>query len=856
MAAACWWWRAEISKTASGSSGVMRQGMECICKCVAFAEILGIWGFRMDRVSLRAGLLFGTAMVVGTLCIPMYSMAQAQTQTAPAPAPAQQAFDIPAQPLAAALDAFARHAGWQVGYPAVLAQGRTSGAVRGRMSPVDALAQLLAGTGLTYRTTGPNTVTLAELPAHSGGATTLPAVTVEGHAGAVTATTLPEEYPGGQVARGGRLGMLGNRDIMDTPFSTVSFTALKIEDQQAATMGEAVNSDPSVRMTGHAGGILEAFYIRGFPVNEGNVGDIAFDGVYGVAPTYRVMTDYAERIEVVKGATALLYGMAPNSAVGGGINIVPKRSTDSDLTRLTFDFAESTQLGSRVDVSRRYGEGREFGIRANGSYHDGDTQIDKQSRTATVGALALDYRGERFRATADMLKQQELFTAPSRPLFLNAGVAVPVAPDSRRNVTQSWEWSEISDQSGLLRAEYDLTERLTLFANLGGGHSRVDRLFGSPSITNASGDTSVTPSYGIFEADRITTDVGLRGKYETGPVGHTMALQVTRYHDVLERATVNAASAVTSNIYNPIAQPAQNVAAGSRVPRVSETELKGAALADTLAILDDRAQLTLGVRHQEVQSDNYSATTGATTSAYGKTATTPMVGLVVKPWQSVSLYASYIEGLSKGDIAPTTATNAGEAMAPYVARQHEVGVKIDHGRLATTLSLFEMTKPSGELVSSFYSVSGEQRNRGVELNVFGEVVPAVRVLGGVTLIDAELTKTRTASNIGHRPVGVPEMQANLGLEWDLPFVRGLTLGATAIYTGDQFVNAANTQLVPSWVRYDLGARYQTKLSETPVTVRLTVRNLLDDSYWSGVSSFGGLGQSDPRTVLLSTSFDF
>jgi iron complex outermembrane receptor protein len=74
-------------------------------------------------------------------------------------------------------------------------------------------------------------------------------------------------------------------------------------------------------------GIVDSFFIRGFPVGEGNLGELAFDGVYGVAPNYRVFTEYAERVELVKGPGAQLYGMSPNSAVGGVINVVPKRSS-------------------------------------------------------------------------------------------------------------------------------------------------------------------------------------------------------------------------------------------------------------------------------------------------------------------------------------------------------------------------------------------------------------------------------------------------------------------------------------------------------------------------------------------------
>lgn len=782
---------------------------------------------------------------------PLLASSPAVAQTAQT-----HAFAIPAQPLVTALARFTEISGVQFFFDAGMARNAQSPGVTGNLTPEAALQGLLAGTGLTYRFTNPTTVTLVEMP-KTGAAAVLPTIAVEGRKTNSTAalSELPEPYAGGQVARGGRLGMLGNRDFMDTPLSTTSYTAAKIEDQQAVSLAEVVSNDPSVRVTGHAGGILDAFFIRGFPVNEGNVGEVAFDGVYGVAPSFRVLTEYAERIEVIKGATALLYGMAPNSAVGGGINIVPKRALETDLNRVTLDYSEASQFGTRVDVSRRYGENREFGIRFNGSYHDGDTQADNQSRTAAVGALAMDYRTERFRGSVDLIHQAEDFNAPARPLFLTTGLATPDAPDNRRNITQSWEWSEITDQAGLLKGELDLNDQITLFANFGGGQTRVDRLFGAPTILNAAGNTSVTPARWAQETDRIVGDGGLRGKFETGDVSHTATLQATRYHDEISRGSVNAGQAVLSNIYNPVARPAQSVAEPRSLPKVSETDLTGVALADTLALLDERIQLTLGIRHQMVDSRNFS-TAGAVTSSYSEDANTPMAGLVVKPWQHVSLYSSYIEGLSKGDVAPSNAVNAGEAMAPYVSKQYEAGVKVDFGRVAATAALFQLTKPSGQLVNSVYSADGEQRNRGLELNAFGELLPSLRLLGGVTLIDAELTRTTSAATTGNRPIGVPELLGNLGLEWDASFLQGLTLTGNAIYTGSQYVNTLNTQSIPSWVRYDLGARYTTMLGQTPTTLRLVMRNILDTNYWSGVSSFGGLGQGEARTVLLSTSFDF
>lgn len=667
---------------------------------------------------------------------------------------------------------------------------------------------------------------------------------------------LPAPVGNGHTARGGRLGLLGNTDTMNAPFSTASYTSQMVQDQQAVTIADIVKNDSSVRLSGHSGDQLDSFFIRGFPVGDQNSGEIAFDGVYGIAPNYRVMADYAERIELVKGPAALLYGMSPASSVGGTINIVPKRASSASLTRISADIGPSAQGGGQIDLSRRFGSERQWGVRVNGSHHQGDTLLDNQSRKADVGAIALDYQGDRLRATVDVIAQKERVNAPQRRPFLATGATeVPAAPDGQRNVSQPWEWFETTDQSVLLRLEYDLNNQTTVFANAGGGRTRVDRLFGNPTLLNVQGDTSTLPQRYRFEVDRSTADAGLRRKFATGDVHHTATLQVSTYSDSLSRGSTNGAT-VLSNIYAPVSSLAQNVAAPAQVAHVADTQLSSLALADTLSMLEDRVQVLLGVRRQRVESDNFNTTTGAIASSYDQSAVTPLVGLVVKPWQNVSLYANYIEGLSKGDIAPDTASNAGEAFAPYKAKQKEIGAKFEWGRMIGSLSLFEITKPSGQQTNGLFAVDAEQRNRGVELSASGRVVPGVFVTGGVTLLQGVLSQTNSATTQGNKAVGVPSIQANLGLEWDLPWMHGLALSGGITHTGKQYVDRANTLSIPSWTTADLGARYRTQLAGKTTTFRANLRNVTDRAYWAGVSQYSSLVQGAPRSLVMSATVDF
>lgn len=757
-------------------------------------------------------------------------------------------YNIAPGPLGATLSRFAVDAGIALSFQPALTEGLASPGLVATCTAQQAATRLLAGSNLQMllRDDGSYTLALRQV--------TLSDTAVNGLAPAGPEDGLAPTYPGGQAALGGRLGLLGNRDVLDTPLSISNYTATLIRDQQATTVADLLERDASVRATGQAGGIVDSFFIRGFPVGEGNLGELAFDGVYGVASNYRVFTDYAERIEVIKGPGTLLYGMSPNSTVGGVINVVPKRSLADDLTRYTASLALDTQLGNHLDISRRFGEQRRFGVRFNGSLQQGDTAIDAQSRKVGIGALSLDYRGERLRTSLDLIDQRETLDAASRPFLIAQGVPIPPAANGRTNVSQAWGTSTTDDRSLLFSGEYDASDALTLFAHAGGGKSRVSRLSDqTPTLIDSAGNTASIPGYYRFDVQRYTLDGGARLRFDTGPLAHSMALQASRYRDELKRGILSGAP-ILSNIYHPVERPKPAIARPDTA-KVSASELSSLALVDTVSLFEQRLQVTAGVRQQRIESRNYTAN-GSVASRYDQRRSTPLFGVLVKPLDNLSLYYHYLEGLSKGDVAPSTASNSGEVFAPYVSRQHEVGVKIDYGTAMATLALFQITKPSGELADGRFSVQGEQRNRGAELTLLGEVAPGIRLLGGVTLLDARLRKTRVAANQGNKAVGVPNLQANLWAEWDTPWVEGLTLTGGLIHTGEQYVDQGNTQQLDRWTRTDIGARYSTRIGEHPTTFRATVQNLFDSQYWSGVASYGAFSQGAPRTLLLSASVDF
>lgn len=150
-------------------------------------------------------------------------------------------------------------------------------------------------------------------------------------------------------------------------------------------------------------------------------------------------------------------------------------------------------------------------------------------------------------------------------------------------------------------------------------------------------------------------------------------------------------------------------------------------------------------------------------------------------------------------------------------------------------------------VSNRFSVDGEQRNRGIELNVFGAPAQGVRILGGGTLFDAKITKA--SDNEGNEPYGVPKRQVNLGAEWDVPATPGLTLSGRVLYTSSVYINNANTYFIPSWTRWDAGVRYATRIVGKPVLFRANIENLLGKDYWIANQVENWLSISTPRSWI-------
>lgn len=676
---------------------------------------------------------------------------------------------------------------------------------------------------------------------------------------------LSEAYSGGQVARGARMGILGNQDMMDSSFVSTAYTSKMIQDTQAKSIADVVRNDPSVQVARGFGNFQEVYVIRGFPIYSD---DMMYNGLYGILPRQYVATELAERVEVFRGANAFLNGAAPGgSGIGGAINILPKRAGKEPLTRVSTGVQDGGQWYTATDISRRFGSEQQLGIRINAARHQGETSIKNEDRKLDLFSLGLDYKVDSFRLSGDFGYQDQRLNDP-RSSITPSGNGIPSVPNAKDNFAQSWTYLMERQRFGTLRGEYDITDNITAWVAGGMRKGNEHSVLSGPTA-KPDGSFTARRSTTAREDRVFSGDMGIMGYFLTGPISHQWAISHNAYSLSSRNAYAWSGNSISGSIYkhNHSAMPTDNAIVGGDLssPHVTDrTIMNSTAIVDTLGFFDDTLLATVGIRHQKLNVKSYNYNTGNRASSYTKGVNTPMYGLVYKFSPEFSAYGNYVEGLTKGDIAPamsggTAITNAGEALSPYRSRQTEFGIKYDGGNLGGSLSWFTTKRPFSTVENGYFKAGGKQRNRGIEFMLFGEPIEHVRVLGGVSYIQAKQIKVADESTKNKYVIGVPKYRANANIEWDTPFIKDLTLSTQVMYTDKQYVNASNTLQVSSWTRVDVGARYQMQLGKQKVTLRGKIENIANRKYWASVGGYVGanyLTMGTPRAYMLSADIDF
>ena len=805
--------------------------------------------------------------VVAATCLSLLFPAQGVTASGTAPTQRvqatgeAQAFDIPAGPLAASLNALSRAAGLTLAVDSAEVAGKTAPAVSGAFTPQQALERLLAGSGLRHRFTNSTTVTLEPVVARVGedGLLELGPIRVEGEGvdfGPDQIGNLPPPFPGGQVATGARVGLLGNRNIFDTPFSQLSFTEQLIESRQSQALEDVLLSSPAVRNQTSRSEAGDTFTVRGFQQSRNST---QFDGFIGVVPARRTSIKGIERVELLLGPSALLNGLQPFGSIGGQINLVPKRATSEPVTQGSIRYVSDSNFGGEVDVGRRFGPDNSFSARINVTGNKGGLGIDFLEREGFTVNAALDYEGERFRAQGNFAYIEDNFTNQAPFIGVSPGFKLPSVPENSESLALNDDFDRADHILGTVRAEYDVTEQFTLSAGYAQSRYQQEFFGGFFNIVNSEGDSDGFGGGIVDFAEQVDSrsgELGARADLEFAGMRHQVALVGTILDQDTSEEVANQGGPFVSNIFNPVRFSVARDNPREDLPDRNIT-LSGLSLVDTVSFLGDRIQLTGGIRYQKIEAETREVGTGALLNSYNESVISPAFAFTVKPLENLSLYGNYVEGLSQGGTAPLSAANAGENLAPIESEQFEIGAKYDFGSLAATLSFFQIKRPSQftDPATNVFGQFGEQRNRGVEFVVFGEPVDGLRVLGGFSYVDAKLIETGDLATNGEQALGVASWLANIELEADIPVVKGLSAFGRVVYTGDAPLDFEGQQTVDEWVRLDLGANYSFNAGGQDLVARFAVNNVLDSNYFIARTD-PGIVVSEPRTFLATLTIDF
>lgn len=678
-------------------------------------------------------------------------------------------------------------------------------------------------------------------------AATLPQITVRD---AYEREDLPTLAPGRKAAKGARLGILGATAIVDAPVHVNAYTRELAEDWSALSLQDVLENDSAIVFTTNKNHLLQNFNLRGLDMTAM---DIATNGLYGIAPANSVPVEMFERIEVLRGPNVLLSGMPPLSSVAGTVNMVTKRALAKPIAEMSFTYGSRSYGQVHVDLGKRFGEEQRLGLRFNGVYGSGEMGAKDEKQKRQVAALGLDYLGDRARFSLDVYNSVNKIDGGSPGMFNFLGnAAIPgvgylLAPPRGDTNMFRGTHGEYDNSGALARAEFDLSKDWQGYLAAGGSEAEgKGLLFGTRAFVTGADGTTRGAIYNVHtKSERRTAEAGVIGKFETGSIQHRLQLSanILKHKEGSYNTACNYC--YTTNMYDPVVPtfPAAPVWGGY----TTENEFRSLAVADTMSMAGDKVQLTVGGRHQTVKTP----LVGGKDSNYSESRFSPMVAAVVRPWgDNLSLFGNYTEGLEPGQVVGTGYANAGEALPPKVTKQMELGLKLQAGELTHTFSAYEIKRPSfiGAAPAALVE-DGEQRLRGLEWSVFGNLTKTVSLLGGITHIKSE------QRNTGRDTFGVPEWRARIGLDWDTP-VQGLKVGGRVIYTSSQWVDSGNKLRAPSWKRLDLNTSYATRLGATPVRFNASVENVTDKNYWIGTFGDGFVMPGAPRTFRVSTTVSF
>jgi len=666
-------------------------------------------------------------------------------------------------------------------------------------------------------------------------------------------TTLPEvqvtRQPGAFSSRNVQVGAFRDLDPLEVPLTNNVVTREVLDAQGARTLHDALRNTAGVTRSQLSGSTYDNISIRGILVE--NRGNYRLNGSLPIINLIDIPLENKERVEVLKGASSLYYGLVPPSGV---VNLVTKRAGATPVTTAEASVNEHGGADAHVDIGRRFADGA-MGLRVNAVAGRQEIGIDNYGGDRSLLALAYDWRvrpGFNLRADLEHYRKDVSEQAAiALPRAVAGRITLPPVPDNRRNLAGEWQRYDARATNALLRGDFALGRDWSMILETGRAETVRDRRYSQfRDYDLATGEGLLE----IFFADgqRYTNTnhrIEFLGLLGSGSIRHELTLGYT----VNRRNSFSGDSApstpVPQNLYRPRPVPELSPAL-TRPGSDSTIRDKGLYAFDRVS-LGERWQLLAGVRASDYSNQNAAA-------RYSADDVSPNLSVLFKPTEDTSVYASYLEGLEETGTAPASRANAGEILPPAVNRQKEFGIKTRAWRqVFAQAALFQIDRPQTTVdAANRFVLGGKSRYRGLELSASGDLTPNWGVVASAQWLDAQIVSVgaSNAGELGRTPENTPRRTASVFAEYRLPRVAGLSVSAGLFHVGPRAVNNLNEAWVGSYTTLSLGARYRTRLMGRDVTLQANLDNATNRDYWATAGN-GLLGTGAPRTLRLAARVD-
>lgn len=660
------------------------------------------------------------------------------------------------------------------------------------------------------------------------------------------------------VARKGAVGILGEQDTMETPFTTTNIKRDTITSfgDPSQPLDSVLAVSPSVRATGSV--LHNDFQLRGF---RSNGSSSYVNGIPDMFTQFNAPLYVIESVDIVSGPNS---GLSANgthyesNAAGGMVNFVTKRAGKDDLTRLTLTNSGKSMMGAYFDLARRFGRNKDWGARIMAEKVDGETAVDGQKVKSASIYINLDHEGEKSKTNFFTGYRQNEVVGGQRWFKLGSGVTrFPSVPKASRNY--AFDGMDKASYGWLmaLNHEQKFSKDWKWFLNAGTMENKLNQnvmyRFSAITLLNDAGDFNLEQQQTTTPQKAHYVQLGVRGKLRAGRTEHDLTLAVD--HAWRERSAAKAGSRVsnlgTGNIYTGIINQIRQPHTDYEPYLANRTKTRGLSFADSITM--NKWNVLLGIHYHSSDVTAYNQT-GRTTSRTIASATTPTYALTYRPTDKISVYGSHAEYFESGTIVGSAYVNNNAVLPPAKTKQNEIGVKYANKDLLYSLALFDIEQANNIRVDrgglAYLEQNGKLRHRGIELGISGKIAPKWSLAFGAAYMNAFYDKTEGGRRDGVTEDGQPRWNGTLMAKYAAD--DKFSAFARMTYTGGAYILFEKFKS-PATTVLDLGMTYRTKLGSVPTTFGLTVYNALNKEYWMVSRGDNNIYLSTPRTVALSMS---